>query len=247
MPRASNEWTINPATVILPGYRLWRQCPKRRSGAGKVGGVRKNRPPVFRRRHFQDELIVLCVGWYLRYSLSYRDLERDDGRTWSERRSFHHWSLGIRVCSVSETSECGAISALRIGPGEWMKTCARVGGIWTYPHKALDSQGNTIEFMLSPYRDRIAAQDFLQLTLQRVRHLRPRVINVHGHPAYSSVIAELKQTGELSKVCRCRPSPYLNNTIEQDNRFVKKRIVASQWFRSVQGAVNTSRDTKQCT
>src|SRR3954468_8749180 len=54
-----------------------------------------------------------------------------------------------------------------------------------------------------------------------------------GNPAYPSVIAELKQTGELSKICRCRPSPYLNNFIEQDHRFIKKRIVASQWFRSV--------------
>jgi transposase, IS6 family len=68
--------------------------------------------------------------------------------------------------------------------------------------------------MLSPYRDRIAAKHFLQLTLWRVGHLRPRVINVDGHPAYPSVIAELKQTRELSKVCRCRPSPYLNNIIE---------------------------------
>ena len=41
----------------------------------KVGGVRKNRPPVFRGRHFHDELIELCVRWYLRFSLSYRDLE----------------------------------------------------------------------------------------------------------------------------------------------------------------------------
>jgi transposase, IS6 family len=75
--------------------------------------------------------------------------------------------------------------------------------------------------------------------LWRVGLLRPRVINVDGHPAYPSVIAELKQTGELSKVCRCCPSRYLNNIIEQDHRFVKKRIIASQWFRSVQGAVNT--------
>src|SRR4051812_25237046 len=79
--------------------------------------------------------------------------------------------------------------------------------------------------MLSPYRDRIAAKHFLQLTLWRVGQLRPRVINVDGHPAYPFVISELKQTGELSKVCRCRPSPYLNNIIEQDHRFIKKRIV----------------------
>ncbi len=45
------------------------------SWAGKVGRVGKNRPAVFKGRHFQDEVIVWCVRWYLRYSLSDRDLE----------------------------------------------------------------------------------------------------------------------------------------------------------------------------
>ena len=67
----------------------------------------------------------------------------------------------------------------------------------------------------------------------------PRVINVDGHPAYPSVINELRGTGQLGPRCRCRPSPYLNNRIEQDHRFVKKRVIASQWFRSVEGALNT--------
>ena len=39
--------------------------------------------------------------------------------------------------------------------------------------------------------------------------------------------------------CRCRPAPYLNNVLEQDHRFVKKRIAASLWFRSVDGALRT--------
>jgi transposase, IS6 family len=79
----------------------------------------------------------------------------------------------------------------------------------------------------------------LQLVLWRVGHLRSRVINADGHPAYPSVIAELKKTGELPKACHHRRSPYKNNLIEQDHRFIKKRIVASQWFRSVYGALNT--------
>ena len=37
--------------------------------------MRKNRPRVFRGRHFEDEIILLCVRWYLRYALSFRDLE----------------------------------------------------------------------------------------------------------------------------------------------------------------------------
>ena len=65
------------------------------------------------------------------------------------------------------------------------------------------------------------------------------MINVDGHPAYARAISELKQSGELGRRCRCRPSPYLNNILEQDHRFIKKRIATSLWFRSVDGALNT--------
>jgi IS6 family transposase len=62
---------------------------------------------------------------------------------------------------------------------------------------------------------------------------------VDGHPAYVKAIAELKESGALSRTCRGHPSPYLNNMIEQDNRFLKKRITASRGFRSVDGVLNT--------
>ena len=70
-----------------------------------------------------------------------------------------------------------------------------------------------------------------------IPQIRPRVLNVDGHPSYPPVIADLKQTGELSRRCQCRPCPYLNNVLEQDHRFAKKRIAASLWFRSVDGAL----------
>jgi len=65
------------------------------------------------------------------------------------------------------------------------------------------------------------------------------VINGDGDPAYATAIAELKTSGELGKRCRCRLSPYMNNVLEPDHRFIKKRIAASLWFRSVGGALNT--------
>jgi len=60
-----------------------------------------------------------------------------------------------------------------------------------------------------------------------------------GHPVYATAVSELKESGELGKRCQCRPSVYMNNVVEQDRRFVKKRIAASLWFRSVGGALNT--------
>ena len=93
--------------------------------------------------------------------------------------------------------------------------------------------------MLSPKRDAVAVKHFLQIALWRVGGRRPRVINVDGHPAYPQAIRELKTCGELSRRCRCRPSAYLNNVLEQDHRFLKRRMAASLWFRSVEGALRT--------
>jgi len=87
-------------------------------------------------------------------------------------------------------------------------------------------QKEAIDFMLSPYRDLTTAKHFLQLALYRSQQIRPRVINVDGHLAYARAITELKASGALGRRCRCRPSPYLNNILEQDHRFVKKRIAA---------------------
>jgi transposase-like protein len=98
--------------------------------------------------------------------------------------------------------------------------------------------GDTIEFLLSPNRDLVAAKGFLRLALS-AGQTRPRVINVDGHPAYASAIGELKRTGELGRNCRCRRSPYMNNIIEQDHRFAKKRVVASPGFRSADGAISS--------
>ena len=118
---------------------------------------------------------------------------------------------------------------LRRRNGSWRvdETYIRVAGTWTYLYRAVDSEGNTIDFMLSPYRDLTAAKHFLQLALWQTGQVRPRAIS------------DLRDSSELSSRCRWRPSPYLNNILEQDHRFIKKRIAASLWFRSVDGALNT--------
>ena len=93
--------------------------------------------------------------------------------------------------------------------------------------------------MLSPKRDVIAAKHFLRIALWRAGQIRPRVLNVDGHASYPPAIAEFKETGEVSRRSRCRPCPYLNNVLEQDHRFVKKRVAAGLWFRSEDGALRT--------
>ena len=60
-----------------------------------------------------------------------------------------------------------------------------------------------------------------------------------GNPSYPKVIGELKKTGKLGRRCRCRPVRYLNNIVEQDHRAIKRRVRASQGFRSFGSATRT--------
>ena len=198
----------------------------------------QNRPALFRGRHFEDVIIVLCVRWYLRYSLSYRDLEE----IMAERGlSVDHVTIWRWVQRYAPVLNQRIRRELRHPNRSWRvdETYVRVAGNWTYLYRAVDSAGETIDFMLSPKRDLTAAILFLRLALSASSGIRPRVINVDGHPAYARAITELKHSGELSRSCRCRTAPYLNNLIEQDHRFIKKRITASLGFRSVEAARRT--------
>ena len=199
--------------------------------------MQNGRAERFRRRHFPEEIIVLCVRWYLRYCLSYRDLEE----IMAERGvDVDHSTIARWVVHYAPLLNQLIRREMRSPNRSWRvdETYIRVAGRWTYLYRAIDSAGNTIEFLLSPHRDLIAAKSFLQLALSAVQ-VRPRVINVDGHPAYASAISELKHSGEVSRGCLCRLSPYMNNIIEQDHRFVKKRVIASQGFRSAEGALST--------
>ena len=197
----------------------------------------KSQPALFRGRHFRSDVIVLCVRWYLRYPLSYRDLEE----MMAERGlAIDHSTIARWVLYYAPILNQRIRREMRHPNRSWRvdETYVRVAGKWTYSYRAIDSAGDTIDFLLSPKRDLIAAKGFLQLALG-ANQIRPRVINVDGHPAYASAIGELKQTGVLGRNCRCRSSQYMNNIIEQDHRFVKKRVVTSQGFRSANGALSS--------
>jgi transposase-like protein len=139
-------------------------------------------------------IILLCVRWYLRYSLTHRDLEEIMAERNLSINQVTIWRWVQRYAPILN-------QRIRREPRHpnrsWRvdETYVRVAGSWAYLYRAVDSAGETIEFMLSPKRDLIAAKLFLQLALSH-RRPRPRVINVDGHPAYASAVAELKQTGE---------------------------------------------------
>jgi transposase, IS6 family len=200
--------------------------------------MRRKRPALFRGRHFADEIIVLCVRWYLRYSLSYRDLTE----IMCERNlSIDPSTIWRWVQRYAPELNERIRRELKPTNGFWRtdETYVRVGGRWTYLYRAVDSTGATIDFLLSETRDLISARRFFQKALAAPGHPRPRVINVDGNPSYPAAIEELKQERELGRRCRCRVVPYLNNIVEQDHRSIKRRVNASLGFRSFDGAQRT--------
>src|ERR1700739_3961309 len=112
------------------------------------------------------------------------------------------------------------------------ETYIRVKGKWRSLYRAVDSSGATLDFLLSAKQGAAAAKRFLANPV-------PRVINTDGHSAYPPAIVRLKAEGALDEDCRHRAVPYLNNVLEQDHRAIKRRVNASQHFRSFWGAWRT--------
>ena len=123
--------------------------------------------------------------------------------------------------------------------GAWTQTYIRVKGKWRYLYRAVDSTGATLDFLLSAKQDAATAKRFLAKALGGENHPHPRVINTDKHAAYPPAIVQLKAEAALEENCRHRPVPYLNNVLEQDHRAIKRRINASQHFRSFWGAWRT--------
>src|SRR5205809_176801 len=127
-----------------------------------------SRPKLFKYRHFEPQIILLCLRWYLRYSLSYRDLEE----IMAERGiSVDHTTIYRWVQHYAPILERKCRSKLRATNDSWRvdETCIKVKGQWMYLYRAVDSDGNTVEFMLSPTRDGQAAKRFFRKAL-RARH-----------------------------------------------------------------------------
>ena len=114
-----------------------------------------------------------------------------------------------------------------------------MGKIWKYLYRAVDSHGDTIEFMVSPERDKQAAKRFFRKTLAATHAPDPRTITVDKNPAFPKAITELKKEGTLAKDCKLRRIKYLNNIVEQDHRFIKRLVRPGLGFFSFETAWKT--------
>ena len=222
-----------------------------------------NNQNPFKWRHFESEIILLCVRWYLRYSLSYRDLEE-----MMRERGLHvdHTTIYRWVQRYAPELEKRCRPHLKATTDSWKvdETYIKVRKTWMYLYRAVDSQGNTLEFLLSPTRDAEAAKRFFVKALHstagsapQARPIEeqvaqptaaadpnttkpaPRVINVDKNAAYPKAMAALKAAGILPKQVELRQVKYLNNLIEQDHRFIKRLVKPGMGFFSMETAGRT--------
>src|ERR1035437_4142619 len=116
---------------------------------------------------------------------------------------------------------------LRLTNDSWRvdETYIKVRGKWKYFYRVIDSNGDTIDFMLSSKRDRKVTKRFFKKALSSNHNQIPRVITVAKNPAYLHAIDKLKNDKIPSKNVGIRQIKCLNNIIEQDHRSVK-RIIA---------------------
>ena len=183
---------------------------------------------MFRGRHFDRSIILLCVRWYLAYGLSLRDLEE----MMAERGiSVDHATIHRWVIRYSPELLRRFNLRKRAVTSKWHldETYIKVRGRWMYLYRAIDSVGDTVEFYFSEQRDLGAAKRFVKRALER--HGRPERIVVDGSQTNRAAIVSCDTTSRLRdrsrrrlKPIRTRQSQYLNNRIEQDHRSIKRRV-----------------------
>ncbi len=192
----------------------------------------------FKWRHFQADIILLCVRWYLRYALSYRDLEE---MMLERGLCVDHTTIYRWVQRYAPELDRRCRPHLKATTDSWRvdETYITIKKQWMYLYRAVDSSGNTLDFLLSPTRNAEAARRFLLKTLAASHTSEPRVINVDKNAAYPKAFNELKAVGIIPESCELRQVKYLNNMIEQDHRFIKRLTKPGMGFFSFETAWRT--------
>jgi transposase-like protein len=195
---------------------------------------------MFKGRHFDRSVILLCVRWYLAYSLSLRDLEEmmaERGIS-IDHATIHRWTVHYAPLLLGQFNR-----RKRPVTGRWHvdETYIKVRCQRQYLYRAIDSNGDTVEFWFSERRNLTAAKRFLSRALKR--HGRSERIIIDGNQTNREAILSCDTTDRIQdrsrrklKPIRIRRSAYLNNRIEQDHRAIKRRVRPMMGFKSMNSA-----------
>lgn len=193
---------------------------------------------LFKWKHFEPDIIMVCVRWYLKYPLSYRMLVE----MMQERGlSLSHTTIMRWVHQYSPILDTRIREHLKQTNDSWRmdETYIRVNGANAYLYRAVDSDGATIDFFVSKYRDKEAAKRFFKKALKSIHNQQPRVITTDKYPATEIAIHEMIYGSVLSVKATIRKVKYLNNIIEQDHRFIRRKIRPMLGFANFRTAENT--------
>jgi IS6 family transposase len=194
----------------------------------------------FKGRHFPGEVIVLCVRWYLRYPLAYEHVSELLAERGVEVHSSCIWRW-VQAYAPELNRRCRPHLKPTNRSYRTDETYIKVKGKDQYLYRAVDSTGQTIDFLLTVKRDTAAAKRFFRKALRSPGNPLPRVINVDKNPSYPAAVEALKEAGVLPRRVPLRQCKYLNNVVEQDHRTVKKRM----WLAKGYGSFSTAWRTLQ--
>ncbi len=181
------------------------------------------RNPLFAGRWFEDDIILLCLRWYFRFKLSYRDLVAILGE---RGLSISHTTILRGVIRYAETCEKRWSRFERPVGGSWRvdETFMKVRDQWMYLYRAVDGQGNTVEFCLSRTRGIAAAKAFFRKALKH--HREPHRITLDGHQPSHSALRRMGMNGEFNFRGR---NPVFSGGLIQTDHILTSRQIVCRW------------------
>ena len=182
---------------------------------------------VLKRLHYPTEVMLTCVRWYVAYPLSLRHVEEmmQERGVFVDHVTVHRWAIKMLpvLASVFRRRKRPVGRSWRMD-----ETYIKVSGQWKYLYRAVDREGDTVDFLLTAKRDLAAARRFLE-----------RAINLHDVPEKITIDKSGANTAAIKSVnadacldVELRQFKYLNNMIEQDHRAVKRITNPMMGFKS---------------
>jgi len=181
----------------------------------------------FKGNQFEREIVLWGVRWYVAYPISYRQLEEMMG----ERGvAVDHSPLNRWVLKYAPEFEKAFRRQQHPVGRSWRvdETYVKIKGKWAYLDRAVDNEGHTIDFLLTPQRDQDAAEAFLRKAI--CTQGLPERITIDQSGSNTAAIKRYNRTHKTGIAIRqCK---YLNNIVEQDHRAVKRKVRPMLGFKS---------------